>query len=182
MRVGYGNVKVAPANDRLARPIRSADSSAEITRSHAEEGALFQTLASEFQDVVEFDAFCQFDRAANWVKRHIGGPYKSKLEARRPEPVPKEENEFVVGVPESTANSRPPQQSGKSSSADSRLARETWSQVVVYATDEHRTSAVGKSFLRQPSRGSLLGGRTTFLLLAATLDCENFCPEVSLKR
>jgi formate hydrogenlyase transcriptional activator len=89
--VGYSNVKVALANERLDARYEALIRLAEVIRSHPEEGALFQTLASELQDVVEFDAFCQFDRAANWVQWHFGGPYKSKLEARRLEPVPKEE-------------------------------------------------------------------------------------------
>jgi formate hydrogenlyase transcriptional activator len=84
-------VEVAPAHERLAARYEALIRLAEVIRSHPEEGALFQTLASELHDVVEFDAFCQFDGAANWVQWHFGGPYKSKLEARRLEPVPKEE-------------------------------------------------------------------------------------------
>ncbi len=76
----------------------------------------------------------------------------------------------MVGVPESTAHRSPPQQSGQSFSADARLARETWSPVVVYATAEHRASAVGKYFLRQPSRGSLFGGGTTVLIAGCESD------------
>jgi hypothetical protein len=41
--------------------------------------------------VVPFDAITQFDAAGNWVQWYFVEPYKSKLEARRLEAVPKEE-------------------------------------------------------------------------------------------
>jgi formate hydrogenlyase transcriptional activator len=52
---------------------------------------LFQTLANELHEVVEFDAFCQADGAANWVQWYFVEPYKSRFEARRLEKVPKEQ-------------------------------------------------------------------------------------------
>jgi formate hydrogenlyase transcriptional activator len=64
---------------------------AEAIRSHPDENDLFQTLANELHEVVEFDAFCQFDGTANWLQWYFVEPYKSGLEARRLEPVPKEE-------------------------------------------------------------------------------------------
>ncbi len=81
----------APANERLAARYEALIRLAEVIRSHPEEGALFQTLASELHDVVELDGFCQFDGAGNRVQWHFDGPYKSGLEVRRLEPVPKEE-------------------------------------------------------------------------------------------
>src|SRR5260370_25864482 len=80
-----------PANERLAARYEALIRLAEVIRSHPEEGALFQTLASELRDVVELDGFCQFDGAANWVQWHFDGPYQGGLEVRRLEPVPKEE-------------------------------------------------------------------------------------------
>ena len=81
----------APANERLAARYEALIRLAEVIRSHPEEGALFQTLASELHDVVELDGFCHFDVAANWVQWHFDGPYQDGLEVRRLEPVPKEE-------------------------------------------------------------------------------------------
>jgi formate hydrogenlyase transcriptional activator len=89
--MGSSNVEVAPANERLAARYEALIRLAEVIRSHPDEGALFQTLASELHDVVELDAFCQFDGLANWVQWHFDGPYKSALEVRFLEPVPKEE-------------------------------------------------------------------------------------------
>ncbi len=81
----------APANERLAARYEALIRLAEVIRSHPEEAAVFQTLASELHDVVELDGFCQFDGAANWVQWHFDGPYQGGLEVRRLEPVPKEE-------------------------------------------------------------------------------------------
>jgi formate hydrogenlyase transcriptional activator len=64
---------------------------AEAIRSHPDEKDLFQNLANELHEVLEFDAFCQFDATANWVQWYFVEPYKSSLDARRLEPVPREE-------------------------------------------------------------------------------------------
>jgi len=63
----------------------------EAIRSHPDEKDLFQTLANQLHEVVEFDAFCQFDGTANWLQWYFVEPYKSGLEARLLEPVPKED-------------------------------------------------------------------------------------------
>jgi formate hydrogenlyase transcriptional activator len=81
----------ALANERIAARYEALIRLAEVIRSHSEEGALLQTLASELHDVVELDGFCQFDGAGNWIQWHFDEPYKSGLEVRRPESVPKEE-------------------------------------------------------------------------------------------
>jgi formate hydrogenlyase transcriptional activator len=60
-------------------------------RSHPDEEDLFRTLVNELHEVVEFDALCQFDGTANWVQWYFVEPYKSKLEARRLEDVPRQE-------------------------------------------------------------------------------------------
>jgi hypothetical protein len=75
------------ANDREAAPLRHGLASryevlirlAEAIRLHPDEKDLFRTLANELHEVVEFDAFCQFDGAANWVQWYFVEPYKSKL-------------------------------------------------------------------------------------------------------
>src|SRR5579862_7086150 len=64
---------------------------AEAIRSHPAEKDLFRTLVSELREVVEFDALTQFDGAANWVHWEFAEPYSDKLEARRVDPLPKEE-------------------------------------------------------------------------------------------
>src|SRR5580700_2161950 len=56
---------------------------AEAIRSRPDEKDLFQTLADELHEVLEFDVFCQFDATANWVQWYFVEPYKSALEARR---------------------------------------------------------------------------------------------------
>ena len=61
-------------------------------RSHPDEKDLFRTIVNELHEVVEFDAVCQFDGTANWVQWYFSEPYKDKLEARRLEAFPKEEN------------------------------------------------------------------------------------------
>ena len=63
----------------------------EAVRSHPDEKDLFQTVANELREVVEFDALCQFDGRANWVQWTFVEPYSDKLEARRTEAVPKED-------------------------------------------------------------------------------------------
>src|SRR5579863_10248122 len=62
----------------------------EAIRSNPDEKDLFQTVASELREVVEFDALCQFDGSANWVQWSFVAPYSDRLEARRLEPIPKE--------------------------------------------------------------------------------------------
>src|SRR5712672_2048590 len=64
----------------------------EAIRSHPGENELFHTLVKELHEVVEFDVLCQFDGTANWVQWDFAEPYKDKLEARRLEAFPKEEN------------------------------------------------------------------------------------------
>jgi formate hydrogenlyase transcriptional activator len=64
---------------------------AEAIRSRPDEKDLFQTLANELGEVVEFDALWQLDRTANWIQWHFVQPYDQRLEAIRLEPVPKEE-------------------------------------------------------------------------------------------
>src|SRR5712672_1108583 len=64
----------------------------EAIRSHPGENELFHTLVKELHEVVEFDVLCQFDGTANWVQWYFAEPYKDKLEARRLEACPKEEN------------------------------------------------------------------------------------------
>jgi formate hydrogenlyase transcriptional activator len=64
---------------------------AEAIRSHPDEKDLFQTVANELREVVEFDALCQLDGAANWVQWSFAEPYRDKLEARRLEAVPRED-------------------------------------------------------------------------------------------
>src|SRR5260370_6233275 len=91
MRMGTAPMQSATANERLAARYEALIRLAEVIRSHPEEGAVFQTIASELHDVVELDGFCQFDGAGNWVQWHSDGPYKRGLEVLRVEPVPKEE-------------------------------------------------------------------------------------------
>ena len=81
----------ASLSDELASRYQALIRLGEAIRSHPDEKDLFQTLANELHEVVEFDAFCQFDGTANWVQWYFVEPYKSGLEARRLEPVPKEE-------------------------------------------------------------------------------------------
>jgi formate hydrogenlyase transcriptional activator len=64
---------------------------AEAIRSLSDEKDLFQTLANELHEVVQFDVLSQLDGAANRVHWHFVEPYKDKLEARRLEAVPREE-------------------------------------------------------------------------------------------
>ena len=64
----------------------------EAIRSHPDEKDLFRTLVNELHEVVEFDVLGQFDSTANWVQWYFAEPYKDKLEARRLEAFPKEEN------------------------------------------------------------------------------------------
>ena len=80
-----------PSNSRFAARYEALIRLAAIIRSHPDEGDLFQTLATELREVVEFDAFCQFDGGTKWVQWYFVEPYKSKLEARRLEAVPNEE-------------------------------------------------------------------------------------------
>ncbi len=90
--VGTATVlEIAPINEQLAVRYEALIRLAEVIRSHPDEGDLFQTLANELHHVVAFDAFCQFDGTANWIQWYFVEPYKSKLETRRLEPVPKEE-------------------------------------------------------------------------------------------
>jgi hypothetical protein len=56
---------------------------AETIRSRPDEKDLFQTLANELHEVLEFDVFCQLDATANWIQWYFVEPYKSRLEARR---------------------------------------------------------------------------------------------------
>jgi formate hydrogenlyase transcriptional activator len=84
-------LEVAPLNEPLAVRYEALIRLAETIRSRSDEGDLFQTLANELHEVVAFDAFCQFDGAANWIQWYFVEPYKSRLEARRLAPVPKEE-------------------------------------------------------------------------------------------
>ena len=64
----------------------------EAIRSHPDEKDLFRTIVNELHEVVEFDVLGQFDSTANWVQWYFAEPYKDKLEARRLEAFPKEEN------------------------------------------------------------------------------------------
>ena len=81
---------VSLPND-LASRFKALIRFADVIRSHPDEKDLFQTLANELHEVLEFDVFCQFDATANWVQWYFVEPYKSGLEARRLDPVPKEE-------------------------------------------------------------------------------------------
>jgi formate hydrogenlyase transcriptional activator len=81
---------VSLPND-LASRFKALIRFADVIRSHPDEKDLFQTLANELRDVVEFDAFCQFDGTVNWLQWYFVEAYKSGLEARRLDPVPKEE-------------------------------------------------------------------------------------------
>ena len=78
-------------SDELASRYQALIRLGQAIRAHPDEKDLFQTLANELHEVVEFDAFCQFDCTANWLQWYFVEPYKSGLEARRLEPVPKEE-------------------------------------------------------------------------------------------
>ena len=80
-----------PSNNGLATRYEALIRLAETIRCHPDEGDLFQILANELREVVEFDAFCEADAAANWVRWYFVEPYKSRLEALRLEKVPKEE-------------------------------------------------------------------------------------------
>src|SRR5258708_35478636 len=91
MLMGTSPTHPAPANEPLAARYEALMRLAEVIRSHPEEGASFQALASELHDVVELDGFCQFDGSANWVQWHFDGPYQGGLEVRHLEPVLKEE-------------------------------------------------------------------------------------------
>jgi formate hydrogenlyase transcriptional activator len=62
---------------------------AEAIRSHPDEKDLFQTLANELHEVVQFDSLCLLDGTANRVHWYFVEPYKSRREARRLEDVPK---------------------------------------------------------------------------------------------
>src|SRR5437868_11885286 len=84
-------LEVTPLTEGLAARYEALIRLAETIRSRPDEGDLFQTLANELHEVVEFDAFCQFEGAAHWVQWYFVEPYKNKLETRRLEPVPKEE-------------------------------------------------------------------------------------------
>src|ERR1700740_3385131 len=64
----------------------------EAIRSHPDEKDLFRTIVNELREVVEFDVLGQFDSTANWVQWYFAEPYKDKMEARRLEAFPKEEN------------------------------------------------------------------------------------------
>jgi formate hydrogenlyase transcriptional activator len=81
----------ASLSDELSSRYQALIRLEEAIRSHPDEKDLFQSLANELHEVVEFDAFCQFDCTANWLQWYFVEPYKSGLEARRLEPVPKEE-------------------------------------------------------------------------------------------
>jgi formate hydrogenlyase transcriptional activator len=93
MRMSQAANALEPASlpDELAARYQALIRLGQAIRSHPDEKDLFQTLANELHEVVEFDAFCQFDCMANWLQWYFVEPYKSALEARRPEPVPKEE-------------------------------------------------------------------------------------------
>ncbi len=77
--------------DALASRYQALIRLGEAIRSRPDEKDLFQTLANELHEVLGFDAFCQLDGTANWVQWYFVEPYKRGLEARRLEPVPKEE-------------------------------------------------------------------------------------------
>ena len=80
-----------PSNNGLATRYEALIRLAETIRSHPDERDLFQTLANELHEVVEFDAFCQADGAANWAQWYFVEPYKSGLDDLRLEKVPKEQ-------------------------------------------------------------------------------------------
>jgi formate hydrogenlyase transcriptional activator len=61
----------------------------EAIRSHPDEKDLFQTVANELREVVQFDALFQLDGTANWIQWSFVAPYTHKLEAQRLEPIPK---------------------------------------------------------------------------------------------
>src|ERR1700722_17432270 len=81
----------ASLSDELSSRYQALIRLGEAIRSHPDEKDLFQSLANELHEVVEFDAFCQFDCTANWLQWYFVEPYKSGLEAQPLEPVPKEE-------------------------------------------------------------------------------------------
>ena len=77
--------------NELASRLKALIRIAEAIRSRPDEKDLFRILTDELPEVVQFDALCQFDGTGNWVQWYFAEPYKSKLEARRLEDVPKEE-------------------------------------------------------------------------------------------
>ena len=93
MRISQAANALDPASspDELASRYQALIRLGQAIRLHPDEKDLFQTLATELHEVVEFDAFCQFDGTATWLQWYFVEPYKSGLEARRLEPVPKEE-------------------------------------------------------------------------------------------
>jgi formate hydrogenlyase transcriptional activator len=93
MRMSPATNALEPASlpDELSSRYQALIRLGQAIRSHPDEKDLFQSLANELHEVVEFDAFCQFDCTANWLQWYFVEPYKSGLEARRLEPVPKEE-------------------------------------------------------------------------------------------
>ena len=64
---------------------------AAVIRSHPEEKDLFQTLAAELHNVVQFDGINQFDAVASWVQWSFVEPYQRAFEAPLLNPLPKEE-------------------------------------------------------------------------------------------
>ncbi len=82
----------APLQDGPASRYEAVIRLGEAIRSHPDEKDLFRTIVNELHEVVEFDVLGQFDSTANWVQWYFAEPYKDKLEARRLEAFPKEEN------------------------------------------------------------------------------------------
>jgi formate hydrogenlyase transcriptional activator len=64
---------------------------AEAIRSHPDEKELFETLANELCEVVEFDVLYQFDGKANRVQWYRREAYRQKFEALSLKAIPKEE-------------------------------------------------------------------------------------------
>ncbi len=64
---------------------------AEVIRSRPHEKDLFQTLANELHEVVEFDAIWQLDATANWIEWHFVESFDQRLKAIDLQPVTKEE-------------------------------------------------------------------------------------------
>jgi formate hydrogenlyase transcriptional activator len=89
MSPAAGTVETNPLKSQPAPRYEALIRLGEAIRCHPDEKDLFETVANELREVVEFDALCQFDGTANWIQWSFVPPYSDKLEARRLEPIPK---------------------------------------------------------------------------------------------
>jgi hypothetical protein len=81
----------ATLRNRPASRYEALSRLAEVIRSRPDEKDLFQTLANELHEVVEFDAIWQLDATANWIQWHLVEPFDQRLNAIHLQPVTKEE-------------------------------------------------------------------------------------------